>query len=704
MPPSRVQTAAGIVPLTGVQTIDALLWGTKWLASQITYSSPDSTSDYEPGYPTMWFEGFSRLTATQLTAVHSILDESPRGQLPGARHLSVEAFTNLGIDFVGGGSGAGTIRLANSGLTDFSAIASFPNTPIDGGDIRFGKIYGQHTPVTGNHDNMALIHELGHALGLKHAQDPRNVNGANAPVLPYDTDTMEYSLMSYRSYRGDNRTGPENETWGFPQTFMMYDIRALQHLYGADFTANGGDTVYRWSPTGGETYINGQLALDPGGNRILMTIWDGNGNDTYDLSNYSTDVRINLAPGGFSIFSAAQLAKLSQPSAFTPEYFARGNVFNALQYNGDARSLIENAIGGSGNDIIGGNAAANRLYGGAGNDTLLGGVGGDDTFYGGAGRDVITSGVNDNTAYGGGGHDWITGNSFDDILFGDLGDDTLLGQSGEDSLYGGGGDDVLDGGSGADFEYGGDGDDRFLLNTNLGDGNTFDGGAGRDVLDLTGIGGSASAVTIILDSHISGLGGASTITGVEDVWGSSGASEWIYGGAAANRLYGNGGADVLDGQGGNDSLYGGDGNDWVFDASGADILVGGAGADLLIGGTGNDTFVFETLAASSPTEWDLLIPGNGAVAFQAPGSGAGDRIDVSAIDANAAATGNQAFKWGGFNPGAANKANGWLWAEEDGADTVILGNVDGDAEAEFKVVILDADGRGSAYRAADFIL
>jgi serralysin len=72
----------------------------------------------------------------------------------------------------------------------------------------------------------------------------------------------------------------ENETWGYAQSLMMYDIAALQHLYGADYTTNAGNTVYRWNPSTGQESINGIGQGAPGGNRIFMTIWDGGGSDT----------------------------------------------------------------------------------------------------------------------------------------------------------------------------------------------------------------------------------------------------------------------------------------------------------------------------------------------------------------------------------------------------------------------------------------
>ena len=92
-------------------------------------------------------------------------------------------------------------------------------------------------------------------------------------------------------------------------------------------------------------------------------------------------------PGGHSNFQSGQLAQLS----IANNIFASGNVYNALQYNGDARSLIENATGGSGNDVIKGNAANNVLNGNAGNDQLFG-YDGNDTLNGGDGADELNGG------------------------------------------------------------------------------------------------------------------------------------------------------------------------------------------------------------------------------------------------------------------------------------------------------------------------
>ncbi|MDP3175296.1 MAG: M10 family metallopeptidase C-terminal domain-containing protein, partial [Phenylobacterium sp.] len=234
-------------------------------------------------------------------------------------------------------------------------------------------------------------------------------------ALPSAHDNSEYTVMSYRSYAGAPLTGYTAEAFGYPQTYMANDILALQTLYGADFTTHSENTVYSWSSTTGQQFINGVAQLAPGSgtggssNRIFETVWDGNGVDTYDFSNYTTALTVNLNPGAFSITSATQLAYLGNG------HYASGNIFNAYLFNGDVRSYIDNAIGGSGNDTITGNAIANTLIGGGGNDTLNGGAG-DDRLVGGAGFDTLTGGSGADTfvfAFGdssaaSGQHDLIT--------------------------------------------------------------------------------------------------------------------------------------------------------------------------------------------------------------------------------------------------------------------------------------------------------
>ena len=129
---------------------------------------------------------------------------------------------------------------------------------------------------------MGILHETGHALGLEHGHE-------DAPVVSSGRDSLEYTVMTYRSYIGDPLSGGySNAQFSFPQTLMMLDIAAIQRIYGANFGFNAGDSVYTWNESTGEMSINavGQGAPGTGGggssNRVFLTIWDGGGGDTYD--------------------------------------------------------------------------------------------------------------------------------------------------------------------------------------------------------------------------------------------------------------------------------------------------------------------------------------------------------------------------------------------------------------------------------------
>jgi serralysin len=373
---------------SGDQRIDGLLAGARWSAPSVTYSFPDARSDY--GYPA---PGVAALGPDQASALRAILEAGAPGTMPGAGAFSVEGLTGLDLAFLPNGSGAGAIRHAN-GSAPSTAETYYPAPTESGGDSWYGP--SGRDPVVGNYDFYTLLHETGHGLGLKHGSD-----GGGFGALPEATDSMEYSAMTYRSYVGSDGQFLYNEDGGYAQSFMMYDIAALQHLYGPDFTTNAGDTTYTWRPTSGATVVDGAVAIDPGWNRIFATIWDGGGDDTYDLTAYRDALVVDLAPGACSTFSIDQCAWLGGgPNGG----YARGNIFNSLQYRDDPGSLVENAVGGRGNDRISGNEAANLLRGGAGNDDLTG-RNGDDTLRGGGGSDRLAGNAGADTLIGGFGDD-----------------------------------------------------------------------------------------------------------------------------------------------------------------------------------------------------------------------------------------------------------------------------------------------------------
>lgn len=364
-----MSVAEHVTAATGNQNIDALLFGTRWSSTSLTYAFPASAGYYPASYE----------------CEPGNFDSRPAYFLPVTLQLAAafraatrqyEAVSRLHFTEVG--SSVQADLTAARAAIDFTADARFP-TWANEGDIWFNAT-DYNSPTRSNFAWVTVLHEIGHTLGLKHGHQDNH--GLTHQALTPDRDSMEFSVMTYRSHVESGTGSYTNESSGYAQTLMMYDIAAIQHLYGANFATRAGNDVYRFSPTTGEMFINGVGQGGPGSNRIFRTIWDGNGIDTYDLSNYSAGMRISLAPGGWSLFSAWQRADLGDGS------FARANVYNALQFGTDQRSLIENAVGGGGSDTISGNQAANSLQGNAGSDTLIG-QGGNDRLYGGDGNDVL---------------------------------------------------------------------------------------------------------------------------------------------------------------------------------------------------------------------------------------------------------------------------------------------------------------------------
>ena len=373
------------VSASGNQDIDGILYDRKWAVSSFTFSFPTSASFYQAGSAPNGetASNFDVLNATQQNFVRNYV----LSQFAAVANVTFSELTETS-------SVHADLRFAQSDVPN-TAWAYYPASQGYGGDSWYNNSSGNYdNPVVGNYAGHTFLHEVGHAFGLVHGHDSvDNPFGA----LPSAHDSVEYSIMTYRTYVGGPLNGYTYGSASAPQTLMQNDIAALQYLYGANYNTQSGNTTYTWSSTTGRMSIDGVQQAATAGNKIFMTLWDGNGNDTYDFSNYTTNLSVNLQPGAWTTVSSTQVANLGSG------HFAAGNIANALLYQGDTRSLIENAIGGTGNDTLVGNSAANRLDGRRGNDTLTGGIGNDTFVYGSNyGADFIT--------------DFIAGNSSGDKI------------------------------------------------------------------------------------------------------------------------------------------------------------------------------------------------------------------------------------------------------------------------------------------------
>ncbi|EGF93609.1 hemolysin-type calcium-binding repeat 2 copies family protein [Asticcacaulis biprosthecium C19] len=556
---------------TGNQDIDAVLFGSRWTLSTITFSFPTSgaqyaTPYYDPGYLT----SHVAFNAAQQTAGEYAMLTLMRGY--------VSTFVN---EIAPSLATPATIRMSQT--TDASlgsAEGNFPGSDSWDGDIWFG-MTGQPfylTPQIGNWGQATIMHEIGHAMGLKHGH--QDYTGFDLTVggyldgpgprfgtraLPASHDSWAYSIMTYRSDPGNNPGGNpsfQGDQFNQPQTFMQNDIAALQYMYGADFTspeAHPTDTVYTFNSITGRMSINGvgqeTPTFDAVNNvgKIFRTIWDGGGVDTYDFDNYTTNQTIDLTPGGWSTMNSLQLADLRPLSA--TYVAAPGNIANALLYNGDLRSLIENANGGSGNDNIIGNDVNNVIHGNGGNDTVFGDDG-NDLLYGEAGNDTLDGWIGNDSVYGGDGNDFMYGYDGNDFLIASTGLDTLRGESGND---------YLSGGTGNDSMVGDTGNDTYVLEE-----------AGDIVVE------AASEGTDLVYAYFSYTLLANfenlTLLGTGNFDGT--------GNSAANLIYGNSFNNVLlGGGGGADTIFGQGGDDYIWNTNFANhSLNGGSGNDTVGGG------------------------------------------------------------------------------------------------------------------------
>jgi|FEC22Drversion2_1045045.scaffolds.fasta_scaffold00353_6 Domain of unknown function (DUF4114)/RTX calcium-binding nonapeptide repeat (4 copies) len=400
--PARAGLTGGEIDLAQVidANTNALLYFHRWApvtdlsrpATLIPYTFAASASDFssEPA-------SFAGVTNAQQEAVHTTFD-------------LVSSYTLLSFRFVGQPADA-AIRIAQS-----DGSRASPPDSLTQGDTFFGPNGVVPDSVNGvpkyfgSDGFLTIMHELGHAFGLKHGHsETLNPPSPRSEVaLAANVNDNEFSIMTYASWLGSPidqfKPVPTSAKEGSaPQSFMMYDIAALQSLYGANYAKVGSTDLYRWDGATGQETINGSAAPATGHSdtgKIFSTVWTQGAIATYDLHSFGQNQVDDLRPGHFLKFSDGQLANLTNDQNVpdgTPGFTAQGNIYNALVFHGDLRSLIANLVTGPGNDTLIGNDRDNHLSGGAGHDTI----------YTNGGDDIVSGGPDGDTIYFGSGHDTL---------------------------------------------------------------------------------------------------------------------------------------------------------------------------------------------------------------------------------------------------------------------------------------------------------
>jgi serralysin len=291
-------------------------------AKTMTFSFPRSLPSYDTGAGDG--VGFTAFTETQKTYARQAL-----------------AYINTLIDVrfveVGSSDAPNNISFANNYQQDSAAYAFYPSTVFIGSDVFLdgsGWKNPNLNPADGTYAALTLIHEIGHALGLKHPFSQIDTIGetGEAPFLIGADDDTAWTVMSYTSHPAQ-----------YHLQYSPFDIAALQYMYGPSVTTRPGNDTHT---------LNGAAAT---------LLFDGGGLDTLDASAQTQNVTLYLEPGYWG-FIGSQANTLTAPGQVTINF----------------GTAIEDLIGGAGNDTLTGNGLNNAIAGRGGNDRLDG-AGGIDT-------------------------------------------------------------------------------------------------------------------------------------------------------------------------------------------------------------------------------------------------------------------------------------------------------------------------------------
>ena len=420
-PPPPADLPAATMP---GYALDALLSGGYWAhtsgaTTQLEFSFMTSAPSYASGSEA---SGFSPMTTQQQAAVRDILDMF-EGFLD--VQFTEVADSNTGVDLR-----FGRCPQASAGYAYLPGSAGFPAQP--GSNQEEGDVWIA-TNLDAFNSGLApgealygtLIHEIGHALGLQHPFEGATALALNGHAAE---DNAKYTVMSYTSHpsgrvvevTGSSMSWSSSLYYRDPETPMLYDVAALQSLYGGNAAGSAGNDTYTFPAR-----------------PVIETLWDAGGVDTLSAAGLAGASLIDLREGRYSSIGDYGFKDNGTWTETVPGWYSGtrpnyGTDNVAIAYG----TVIENAVGGSGADILIGNNATNTLTGGAGADRFV--------FNAVSTVDTVT--------------DFVSGSdklAFDNAVFTQLGADGALAAG------------ALRTGAGA--THGVDADDRIVFDTATGD-------------------------------------------------------------------------------------------------------------------------------------------------------------------------------------------------------------------------------------------
>jgi hypothetical protein len=341
------QGAAAMVPLSSDYRINALLGTCQWTpGSTITYSF----------YSDAVFGG-AYYGAEQVSEVSAGIKANVRAIMPTLGTLMNLTF----VEVPETSANIGRIRFMKSPSPSY-AYAYYPcSTSVfsQSGDVLLNTAYDRLGDTNGfqnqagYHGYTTLIHEIGHALGLKHPHEA----GASGVTLPTQEDTHTQTVMSY-VFLGNS-----------PATMMGYDLLALHYIYGAP-AKNAGATTYRFTRANVDQFsVGGVVSIAPSA-LTKQAIWDSSGPNTLDFSG------IQPLAGGYRI-DTRPLGYISSTNNYvsSPLYLVNGTVVGP-------NVTIAAVVTSPGNDTIYANEGANTFTGYApgrttGRDLIIGALAND---------------------------------------------------------------------------------------------------------------------------------------------------------------------------------------------------------------------------------------------------------------------------------------------------------------------------------------